>query len=225
MNQRKPNIKSWYSLGRAGLLCVLILAIMTGTVFARYRDEKDKYITFTPRVPDQIYIGTVSVVTNETTVDGEVITSTMEVFTPDGQLNWEKKDGKTQLEFSVGNGLSDLDCSAKDQNVRLRMIGSLGIWIGTQVLTLQLVLPPEEEGGEETIITATASPIAPKTALHYEYGDGWIYTFLDDTGEEMYWELAGEELSHISFKITVDGEITEKLVVLQPLVVSEVVQE
>jgi len=225
MNQRKPNMKNWYSLGLAVLLCVSLLVIATGTAFARYRGERKETITFTPRVPDQIYIGSVSIVTNENNVDGDITTSEMEVFSPTTQLNWEQKDGKTQLKFSVGNGLSDLDCSDKDQAIRLRMIGSLGIWNGTQVPTLRLELPAAEEGGQETVITATASPIGENTLLHMEYGAGWVYTFLDEFGEELCWELAGEELSYISFTVTVEGDITESLALLQPQVISESIQK
>jgi len=226
MDQRKPNMIRWYSLGLAGLLCVSLLVIMTGTTFARYRDEKKRDIYFTPGVPDQIHIGTVSVVTKENDTEenpNEATVVTGEALSPESHLNWERKEDQVQLEFSVGNGLSDLNCSANDQVIRLRMIGSLGLWSGTQVPTLYLELPPEVEDGQGIRVAATVRPIVKESALHFEYGDGWVFTFLDEYGEELQWELAGEELSYVNFTITIDGEITENLTLLQPYVISEVI--
>jgi len=223
MSQRKPNKKNWYSLGLAVLLCMALLVITTGTTQARYRAERERDIYFRARVPDQIHLGTVSVVTDENETEDETV-STKEVFTPNSQLIWETDARTAQLTFAVANGVSEQDYSARDQKVRLCMIGSLGVWTGTQPPSLYLVLPLEE-GEQETVITATVSPIMEGTALYLEYGDGWIYTFLDAEGEELYWELPGGELSFVTLQVAVEEELSEKVNLLKPLVTAEVIQD
>ena len=219
MNQRKPNSRTWYLLGFTALLCIVLLVTATGTAFARYRAEREAEIKFKVRVPDQVHLGTVTTVTDPTSgAPGEV-------FTPDTQLSWETKNGVTQLRFAVANGNSETDFSARDQRVRLRMIGTLGVWDGTQTTQLSLILPALEEGGEERIVTATVTPFIEGTALQLTYGDGWLYTFLDEEGEEIYWELPGGELSYVTLTVAATGEVPENLNLLQPYVTAEAIQD
>lgn len=238
MSQRKPNRKAWYSLALSVLLCVGILVLATGTAFARYRAERREDIGFRVRVPDQVHFGTVSTVPEETEPEDETQATDpaeptgeteppvmVEVFTPSEQLKWETEDGVTRLEFAVANGVSEDDYSARDQAVRLRVIGSLGIWNGTKTPTLSLVLPPEEGSEEEVVVTATVAPFAEGTALKMTYGDGWLYTFLDEQGEELFWELPGGELSFITMTIVIEGEVPENLNLLQPQVVAEPIRK
>lgn len=219
MNQRKPNSRTWYLLGFTALLCIVLLVTATGTAFARYRAEREAEIKFKVRVPDQVHLGTVTTVTEPTSgAPGEV-------FTPDTQLAWETKNGVTQLRFAVANGNSETDFSARDQRVRLRMIGTLGVWDGTQTTQLSLMLPALEEGGEDRIVTATVTPFIEGTALQLTYGDGWLYTFLDEEGEEVYWELPGGELSYVTLTVAATGEVPENLNLLQPYVMAEAIQD
>ena len=219
MNQRKPNSRTWYLLGFTALLCIALLVMATGTAFARYRAEREAEVNFKVRVPDQVHLGTVASVTDEES--GE----TAEVFTPDGQLAWKTKNGVTQLSFAVANGTDETDYSQRDQKVRLRMIGTLGVWDGTQTTQLSLILPALEEGGEEQIVTATVTPFIEGTALQPTYGDGWLYTFLDEEGEEIYWELPGGALSYITLTVAATGEVPADLNLLQPYVTAEAVQD
>lgn len=235
MNQRKPNRKTWYSLGLTVLLCIALLAIATGATLARYRAEREKEVDYRVRVPEQIHLGTVSVVVEETEPEGEADATettgeteapvTTEVFTPSSYLVWETKAGVTQLTFAVANGASASDYSARDQRVRLRMIGTLGIWTGSQTPTLHLILPPEEDSDQERIITATVTPFTKGSALHLAYGDGWMYTFLDEEGEELYWDLPGGKLAYVTHTIVIEGEVPENLNLLQPQVIAEVIAD
>ena len=235
MSQRKPNRRIWYSMALSILLCMGILVLATGTAFARYRAERNKDISFRVRVPDQVQLGTVCTVPEETEPEnstqiteptGETEPPVMvEVFVPSDQLMWETEDGITSLQFAVANGVSEEDHSARDQAVRLRMIGTLGIWNGTQLPTLQLVLPPEEGSTESVVVTATVQPFAKGTALQLAYGDGWLYAFLDDQGEELLWELPGGDLSYVTMTVLIAGEPPENLNLLQPQVIAEPIRK
>lgn len=220
MNQRKPNRKAWYSLGLMMLLCISVLVAATGTTFARYRAERERTITVQVREPEQIHLGTVNILTDD--ADPTVVA---EEFVPTTQLAWETEDGVTQLKFAIGNGASKSDYSARDQKVQLRMIGTLGNWTGTDAAKLSLTLPPEEGSEEETVIEATVTPLTEGTALYHTYGEGWLYTFLDEEKKELFWELPGGELSFVSLTVTINGEVPSDLSLLQPYVISEVISE
>ena len=139
MNHRKPNMKMWYSLGLTLLLSLAMLLVATGTAFARYRAERDREITFQVRKPEQIQLGTISVIEK----DGDE--ADLLIFHPSQQLLWKTEDGVTKLEFVVTNGMSVTDYSARTQQIRIRMIGSLGLWNGTAVPEI-LIIPPQEDG-------------------------------------------------------------------------------
>lgn len=241
MNQRKPNNRNRYSLVLLMLLCVGLLVTATGTAFARYQAEKNKEIGFRVRVPDQIQLGVISLVPEETeptdqtqnpeTVDDtELPTETeppilREVFTPKAQLAWETEDGITQLNFAVANGTSEKDYSRRDQVIRLRMIGTLGIWDGTQTPKLTITLPPSDERTQELVVTATVTPFAEGSVLKQTYGAGWLYTFLDEENNELTWKLPGGDLSYVTLTVIMEGEIPENVNLLQPYVVAELLQE
>ena len=218
MNQRKPNKKAWYSLALAMLLCIGLLTIATGVTFARYKAERTTDFSIKVRKPELICLGTVSTETDES--DPPVTTET---FTPAAQLNWETRDGVTQLKFAIGNGASGEEYSARDQQVSLRMIGSLGL--GTEPPGLVLTLPPEEEGKEGKVIEATVTRLVEGTALQLSYGDGWLYTFTDGAGEELFWELEGGDLNYVCLTITVTGAVPADLSLLQPYVAAEVIKD
>lgn len=214
MNQQKPNRKIWRLLGLTMLLSLALLISATGTAFARYRAEREQTVKFEVRIPDQVFLGTVRTDTKD---DGQL----EEVFEPVSQLVWKTENGVTQLEFAVANGTDWINCSVRDQKVRLRMIGTLGIWMGSGTPKLSMVLPPEKEGEEEFVVEATVVPLVEGTALYHTYGEGWIYTFLDEKGEELFWELPGEQLSYEVLTVTINGDVPGDLSLLQPYVIAE----
>ena len=219
MNHRKPNMKMWYSLGLTLLLSLAMLLVATGTAFARYRAERDREITFQVRKPEQIQLGTISVIEK----DGDE--ADLMIFHPSQQLLWKTEDGVTKLEFVVTNGMSVTDYSARTQQVRIRMIGSLGLWNGTAVPEI-LIIPPQEDGDEEiAAVKATAEPLPEGTSLYYTYGEGWLYTFLDEEGKELTWELKGGRFDYAEILVTIDGQIPDNPSMLQPYVTAEVMDE
>lgn len=238
MNQRKPNRSAWYSLALSVLLCVGILTMATGTAFARYRAERNKDISFRARVPEQVHLGVVTLVPEETKSQDETqviqptqptteteVPKLVEVFVPQSKLFWKTEEGVTHLTFAISNGISSEDRSARDQVVKLQMLGSLGLWNGTEVPDLKLRFLSPEDGQTEIEVTAKAAPFAEGSALKHTYGAGWLYTFLDEEGEEVSWELSGGELSFVKLTVILEGEMSETENLLQPYVVAEILQE
>lgn len=219
MKQRKPNIKAWYSLALVMLLFIGLLAVATGTTLARYRSEREKELMFRVRPPEQIHLGTVEI------IEAEGENPATEFFDPATRLSWVTENGVTQLKFAVANGVSETDHSTRDQKVHLRFIASVGVWNGTQTPVLSLILPLEEGETEPKTVTATVAPIVEGTALYHAHGQGWMYTFLDQNEEELFWELAGGELSYISLTVTIDEAVPGDPSLLQPYVVAEVIPE
>lgn len=219
MNQRKTNNSPWYSLGLAVLLCVAFLVVATGTTLARYRAEREKGITFAVREPEQICMGTTRAISAEEGT--EVLPAGKEVFDPDGVPQWETVEGVTQLSLAVANGISETEFSEKDQKIRLRLIGTLGLWTETETASIYLL----SEDGSGTKIKATVTPITKGTALYNTHGEGWIYTFQDAEGEELSWTLAGGELSYISMTVIIEDASLTGDVMLQPQVIGEVISE
>ena len=105
------------------------------------------------------------------------------------------------------------------------MIGTLGIWMGTQTPELLLTIPAMSDDEKEIVAQATVAAIEEGTPLYYSFGEGWVYTFLDDDGRELVLELAGGQLSYVNMTVSIDGEIPNTANLLQPQVIAEVVQE
>ena len=206
MTQQRKKRKTRYLLGLLLLLCLGILVASVGTTLARYYAERQVNADFQVREPEKISLGMV--------VDG--------VFTPTNQLAWKTQGGVTSLQFAIANGTTEADYSARDQKMCLRMIGTLGIWTGDTPPDLSVSFLSEKTG-EEITVTATASPIAEGTALYHTYGQGWIYTFLEQSTQELSWVLPGGALSYIALTVTVQGETVESPSLLQPLVVAEAI--
>lgn len=233
MNQRKPNNFRWYSLGLVMLLLTGCFIISTGTTFARYRAESSVDQMYSVRPPEQICLGTVELVPVETEApegsDENTETTepdTMkEAFVPSDAVSWSKKNGISQLEFAVANGNAEDNYSARTQEFHLRLIGTLGIWSGTETAVVQLMVPSEEDPETLQPITATVQQIPKDTPLHITFGDGWIYTFQDEQGEEIRWTLKGGSLQYVGVTITVDNSGVVDPSLLQLQIVGRAVNE
>lgn len=223
MNQRKPNNSLWYSLGLAVLLMAGCLVAFTGSSLARYRAEREKTIQFTVRVPDQVYLGTMQTVTDEDTDASGEGTLT---FVSSAGASWETVNGVAQMEFAVANGASEEEFAAMDQQIRIRLMGSLGLWTGTETAKVKLLLPaPTEEDPENCEeIAADVTRISKESPLYKVFGDGWVFTFPDEKGEERVWTLEGGEFSYISMKIIVEDVALTEASLLQLQVTGETVQ-
>lgn len=206
---RQKNSLLRHLLCLALLLCMAALVIATGTTYARYRTDAEAEILFEVKTPSQIVIGTVS-----TDAEGN------EEFDPSGILKWKTEGNTATLEIAVSNGSSGN--SVKDQEIRFRLIGGLGLSVGegTAEVTLKIT-----EDGSEKIFYAEAEKILENTALHFEHGDGWVFTFFEENGKEFSRILEGGKSSYIKMSIIVDTTEIDKEnpLLIEPQFVAETI--
>ena len=55
--------------------------------------------------------------------------------------------------------------------------------------------------------TAQAQPIVQGSVLHKSFGDGWVYRFLDERGQEKTWTLEPAQLQNFVLKVETGEEI------------------
>lgn len=206
---RQKNSLLRHLLCLALLLCMAALVIATGTTYARYRTDAEAEIIFEVKTPSQIVIGTVL-----TDAEGN------EEFDPNGIPGWKTEGNTATLEIAVSNGSSGN--GIKDQEIRFRLIGGLGLSVGegTAEVTLKIT-----EDGSEKIFYAEAEKILENTALHFEHGDGWVFTFFEENGKEFSRILEGGKTSYIKMSIIVDTtEIGKDLhLMIEPQFVAETI--
>lgn len=206
---RQKNSLLRHLLCLALLLCMAALVIATGTTYARYRTDAEAEILFEVKTPSQIVIETVL-----TDAEGN------EEFDPSGILKWKTEGNTATLEIAVSNGSSGN--SVKDQEIRFRLIGGLGLSVGegTAEVTLKIT-----EDGSEKIFYAEAEKILENTALHFEHGDGWVFTFFDENGKEFSRILEGGKTSYIKMSIIVDTTEIDKEnpLLIEPQFVAETI--
>lgn len=190
MNRRKLHISPWLLLGTVALLTVGSLLAAVGISFARYRNEQKGNFWIQPEQPAQVYFGTVS---------GGTFTTL--------QSAWEASDDQMQLSFAIGNGTAAEDYAAPDQQVRLRIVASLGAWTESDsALYLQV-------NGQ--VYTATAQRITEGSVLHSQFGDGWILCFQDENGREPAWDIAGGALNYVQMLLYTETVTDTGLLQLQ----------
>lgn len=221
MNQRKPNKIQGYLLGLALLLSVAFLVVSTGTALARYREERRVQSSLDVRHPEQICLGTVKTITEEeATADLPVGT---EVFDPTDSPTWEIGSEVHKLQLAVANGISKEDCATRDQKIRLRLVGSSGLWMGDRIPEVMLRLPSKDDPKTYVEVKATVTEIEPGTPLYQANGPGWVYSFIQE--EEIYWLLKGGDLSYTRITIVMKNEMLQAQCLIQPQVIAEVVRE
>lgn len=216
MKRWKLNISSWYSLGLTALLVISCLVVSTGMAWARYRTEETESIYFKAREPVSVYLGKVEYGEGNA-AEGE--------FVQTNEGSWElNEDGQLQLRFAVANGTSEAAFEERNQEVYVRIVGSLGIQTVADNISLKLTYPNEENPDTPNVVKATAVRIDPNSTLYSTYGDGWVFTFREE-GEELTWTLEGGELSYIEMDLTVEGGTMAGTSLLQLQIASRYIKE
>lgn len=216
MKRWKLNISSWYSLGLTALLVISCLVVSTGMAWARYRTEETESIYFKAREPVSVYLGKVEYGEGNA-AEGE--------FVQTNEGSWElNEDGQLQLRFAVANGTSEAAFEERNQEVYVRIVGSLGIQTVADTISLKLTYPNEEKPDTPNVVKATAVRIDPNSTLYSTYGDGWVFTFREE-GEELTWTLEGGELSYIEMDLTVEGGTMADTSLLQLQIASRYIKE
>ena len=216
MKRWKLNISSWYSLGLTALLVISCLVVSTGMAWARYRTEETESIYFKAREPVSVYLGKVEYGEGNA-AEGK--------FVQTNEGSWElNEDGQLQLRFAVANGTSEAAFEERNQEVYVRIVGSLGIQTVADNISLKLTYPNEENPDTPNEVKATAVRIDPNSTLYSTYGDGWVFTFREE-GEELTWTLEGGELSYIEMDLTVEGGTLADTSLLQLQIASRYIKE
>lgn len=248
MNRKKLNILAWYALGLAAVLVTFSLVLATGMTWARYRTDSSADLIYSTRSPMMVCLGKVEYVT---TTEGEeakfVQTNTGEWI--------RGKDGQLQLDFAVANGISakEKEFEIRDQQVCVRVVSTRGLLFDQEAIALKLMVPkpedPEKEQTEATTAPATEPPaeypteesqddlenfdiyeaqavyITKGSPMYTTFGEGWVFHFIDEEGEELRWTLEGGELSYIEMHLTMESSITVDTSLLQLQIDSSYIPE
>jgi len=202
MDRRKLNISSRYSLGLAAVLVIFCLVVSTGVTWARYRTEVDESIHFKAREPVSVYLGKVEYGEDDTAAENAAEGK----FVQTNEGSWERnEDGELQLKFAIANGSSEAEFEERNQQVYIRLVGSLGIQSEGKTISPKLKFPQEDKPEEPQQVEATAIRIAPESPMYTTFGEGWMFCFTDNEGEELTWTLEGGELNYIEMELTLEG--------------------
>ena len=175
------------------LLCGLALMLLVSAVgvsYARYRIEQTENIAYTAGAPAQVYLGKMGVSANN-----------KPVFDPDALGAWETVGGEAKLEFAVANGTTTKRYAKEDLTFSVRLTGGLGLG-SAEAISVTLHIPQEE--GQEQTVAGTAMRILPDSPLFNMYGEGWVYRFLTEDGQEYVLPLEGGKLNYVNLYITAD---------------------
>lgn len=178
------------------LLLVGCLAATVGVAFARYRDNWNRNMGFQADQVGRVQLGTVT--------EGQF---------SEASAQWMLKDDQWQLSFAVANGAGKGDFATYDQHIHLQVVSSQGTWNTGTPLKLMV--------GEQTY-TASATPITQGSALHTQFGDGWLIRFLDSNGNEYTGQLPGNGFSCIAMQLSVDADAVTDTSLLQLRLTTEV---
>lgn len=200
MSRRKRNI----SMGLVLLLAATCLLGAVGVSLARYRADQQETLLFQVRQPGQVHLG-VRATPDEAGIPG---------FNSQGVSSWKWSNGEAKLDFTVANGASQEDASGEDQYFTVQLVGSLGIGSGAETVAVTLELSSEET----EIYQGTASRIQPGTPLYRTYGDGWVFSFLDQAGKDHTWTLEGGRFSAVDLTVTLKGKELAETSLLQPVI-------
>lgn len=123
-------------------------------------------------------------------------------FRPEGEENlvlrqdgnWVEEENVQELTFSLENTNSEEAAAGE-----LYVLASEGIENPDK---LEIVLT-----AQGVRYTAQAQPIVPGSVLHRSFGDGWVYRFLDDQGQEKTWDLKPAQQQTFVLSVETDEEI------------------
>lgn len=160
-----------------GCVCLLI-----GTAWARYRYRQTIDVEFSQKAADQVYLF------GEKTADG---------FSPMPDTLTETENGQV-LDFVVTNGESESQFSKEDQHAYVRLYASLSLGKGDN-LSATLTVNSKQ-------YTAVARQLDADSAICKTFGEGWIYCFMDENGEELRWFLEGGKLSAVDMSLLVNAD-------------------
>lgn len=190
---------------RVIILCLwFCLVLGVGVSYARYRtDLMTISYWFKPGYSDTIMMRG-AVTSDQDAKDGiwNVVPDSWE------HTQWDS----AMLEFSVSNGSSGKAYATRDQLVTIQLVASLNIQSSEN---LQVSLVTLDDQGNDVIYTGKPTEIKKGSLLHSLYGDGWVYTFVDEDEKQKDFLLKGSRLSYRNFTIFVEGNVDASLLSIE----------
>lgn len=241
MDKRKPNISRWYVLGIAALLMTACLLLGVGTTLARYRTDSQAGILFEPREPVSVTLGRMKMNTETEALE----------FDSTATIGWETQaDGSALMNFVISNQAQQdepLEVRVRLLGSLHAWNGEESTTVGESETTTEttepvtpggtVVLtdctPLEDDGERETTEDGTEQEaqypsyaayvmrIPENSALYHSFGDGWVFRFLDDEGQELTWTLEEGKLSCVELNITINGDVLAGTSLFQLQIVAE----
>lgn len=127
---------------------------------------------------------------------------------------WVKtEEGGRKLTFTVTN-LNN----AKDSRFKIKVLSTIAL----SPETSEVMLTVANNSGVERSYTGVAVAISEEDELYEQMGPGYTFTFVDESGDEPVWELAGGTETTEEFTLNVSGFSESCLI---ELVVSQVSQQ
>lgn len=205
MDKRKLNILRRYGLFPAILCLCFCVVLGVGISYARYQSD---FLTtsfwFTSSITDAVRMH--GEVTDE---DIEQIRSGIWPETP---AAWSYSGSKAELRFSMSNGESAEQYATRNQCVSVELIASLSI---EDPEKLAVTLTVTGMDGERVQYVGAAQQLTEGSRYYSTYGDGWVYLFYDEEGEEVTLLLEGGELRYTNCVLTVVGNTGSSLLSLE----------
>lgn len=198
MNQRKLYTSPGFLMSLAAVLVLGCLIVAVGISYARYRTDESLQYQFQAEQNASVWLWQID--ENNAYVQEESI--------------WKTADGQLQLKFAVSNGTDRDHVTSVDQQVRIRVIASLGAWREDTSADLTLTVDAVE-------YAVTATPIKQGSALHRSFGDGWVLSFRDAEGKEPTWLLSKDELTYLNMQLSLTSDEVMNTELLQLQVISE----
>jgi len=182
VGQKKPDRLHALASPIAALLLLCCICLLVGTAWARYRYRQITDVEFSPETAPQVYLF------GGKTANG---------FTPMADTLAETENGQV-LDFVVSNGESKTQFSKEDQYASVRLYVSLSLGNGDN-LAATLTVDSQQ-------YTAVARRLDGDSPICQSFGEGWIYCFMDENGEELRWFLEGDKLSAIDMSLLVEAD-------------------
>lgn len=192
MERRKSNTASRYRLYLAAILFAACVVLLVGSAWARYKTDITQSAAYALKDAAAVRLWSVT--------EAGSLSTRAPSWTDIG-------DGGKSLTFGISNGDED-SYASETQRVYIRLCASVGIGYDENMLVELYV--PDPATGETVVYTAFAKRIQPNAPLYHMFGEGWMFCFADEDGEEPCWALQGGQLSAMTAEIVIsDMEISD----------------
>ena len=183
MKRLKYNKAARLNLVLTALLLMLSVCIMIASVYARYETNLDDSEL------------------NMQAASGSVYMYGDDNFAPLNSWTHNDETGEYTVDVVISNAENAERFCVEDQSAYLKIFATLGIE-APENISIKLIADNEE-------YIAVPAAVEKNTPLHISYGDGWIFRFYNAAGEELKWNLRGNEVSAEKITVVISGNTAE----------------